>query len=213
MEIYEIRWESSEDKKPAWNRAKVSMGAAGRLLTAVPCPKQPCSEMHKSHENLQKWWKSMKINEIRWQSSEDKRPAWNRAKVCLGAAGRTLTVAPGPKHPCSKIHENQWKSVSSLKIHENHEIMKIRENLRKTKKVFRGQIASQESSKGLYNGSRSNLTVVPGKHPCSEVHDDPSKSRKLWQIMEVIKIHDNLWNTKKVLRGQEPSLESSKGFL
>ena len=30
--IYEIQWESSEDKKPALNRANVSIGAACRAL-------------------------------------------------------------------------------------------------------------------------------------------------------------------------------------
>ena len=30
--IYEMWWKSSDDRKPAWNRAKVSVGAAGRTL-------------------------------------------------------------------------------------------------------------------------------------------------------------------------------------
>ena len=34
--IYEIPCKSSEAKKPASNRAKVSLGAAGRILTVVP---------------------------------------------------------------------------------------------------------------------------------------------------------------------------------
>ena len=36
MKIYEVRWTSSEAKKPSWNRAKLSIGAAGRNLTVVP---------------------------------------------------------------------------------------------------------------------------------------------------------------------------------
>ena len=32
MKNYEIRWTSSEDKKPTWKQVKVFIGAAGRYL-------------------------------------------------------------------------------------------------------------------------------------------------------------------------------------
>ena len=31
-EMHEIRWKSTEDKKPTWNRAKVSKRVAGRFI-------------------------------------------------------------------------------------------------------------------------------------------------------------------------------------
>ena len=35
MKIYGIRWKSADDKKPAWNRAKVSIRAAGWALSLL----------------------------------------------------------------------------------------------------------------------------------------------------------------------------------
>ena len=64
-------------------------------------------------------WKSMIINRKRWKSSDDKKPAWNRAKVSIGAAGWTLpsyTVVNIHARKSMKIHENLWKS---MKINEN----------------------------------------------------------------------------------------------
>ena len=46
----EANLESS--KKPTWNRAKVSIGAAGRALSVVLGPKHPCPEIHEVYENL-----------------------------------------------------------------------------------------------------------------------------------------------------------------
>ena len=60
----------------------------------------------------------MKVYKTRRKSSEDNRPAWNRAKVSIGAAGLPLPMytdvnihAPKSMH----IYENQLKS---LEIHE-----------------------------------------------------------------------------------------------
>ena len=107
MKIDGKRWKSSDDKKPAWNRAKVSIGAAGwtlRLLTSIP------RNTWKSIKIYENPWKSMEIYKIyrkRWKSSDDKMPAWNRAKVSTGAASPTLRP---PKHYTPK----SWKSI---KIH------------------------------------------------------------------------------------------------
>ena len=38
MTIDRKRWKSSDDKKPAWNRAKVSIGVAGWLLNLITVP-------------------------------------------------------------------------------------------------------------------------------------------------------------------------------
>ena len=101
MKIQEIQWRFSEDKKPAWNRAKVSRGPTSRLWRVVPGFKHPCSEIHANLWNTRKSIKPMEIHEdpkIRSKSSEDKKPAWNRAKVSLGPANRFLKT--------TKIYEN-----------------------------------------------------------------------------------------------------------
>ena len=54
MKIYEILLKPSEAKKPAWNRAKVSIGAAGWTLSAVSIHAPKLMEVY---ENT-------KINEI-----------------------------------------------------------------------------------------------------------------------------------------------------
>ena len=138
----------------------------------------------------------MKIYEIRLKSSDDKKPDWTRAKVSIGVAGPPLFI------PASKIHApNLWKSEKSINIH------KICENLWNTMKVFRWQEASLDSSRGFYGGSRSPRTGV--KDPCpksikiTEIHRNPLISMNMLE---------NLWNSMKVLRWQEASLDSSKGF-
>ena len=55
MTIYKIQGKPSEDKKPTWNRAKVSTGAAGRALPASKI-------LPKTYENPWKSIKSMTIN-------------------------------------------------------------------------------------------------------------------------------------------------------
>ena len=65
MQIYKIRWESSEDKKPSWNRAKVSIGAAGRVLPfcqGLKHPYQKSSEINANPSNSKKNAKNMKTN-------------------------------------------------------------------------------------------------------------------------------------------------------
>ena len=124
-------------------------------------------QIHREHESWNPW-KSLKIYEIPRKSSEDKKPAWSRAQVSTGAASRVLTVV---KHPCLEIHENLWKYMKicenawkSVKSHWNlHNLwkscvtIKVNANLWNAMKVFRGQEASLESSKGSYRGNRSHL--------------------------------------------------------
>ena len=87
-----------------------------------------------------------------------------------------------------KINGNLWKSM-------------------KTMEVLRWQEASLESSKGFYKGIRSVLTVVrPHARTSMQIHENPSKS------MQIFEINGNQKKTMKVLRWQEASLESSKGF-
>ena len=133
--------------------------------------RHPYPEIHEIHQNL---WKSRKIDgnlkktkkiyEIQWKSSDDKKSAWNRAKVSIGAAGPILSAVSihAPKfRKSSKIYENPWKS------------MKIYENRWKTMKVLRWQEASLESSKGFYRGSRLSLKAGRALYP------------------EIMKIHQN----------------------
>ena len=58
MHIHQVRWKSSVDKKPAWNRAKVPWRATSRILTIV---RRPCHEIYEYPEqfNFTKIWKSM----------------------------------------------------------------------------------------------------------------------------------------------------------
>ena len=44
----------------------------------------------KIYENLEKSIRTYKNHGKQWKSSDDKKPAWNRAKVSIGVAGRNL---------------------------------------------------------------------------------------------------------------------------
>ena len=109
-EICEMRWKSSKDKKPAWNGAKVSRGAAGRIL---PFPKIHTRNESKSvqstniYENHERRQKSVELFGIRWKSSKDKKPAWNPANLYKQQA----------VVPFSKIHTRN--TSESMKIHNN----------------------------------------------------------------------------------------------
>ena len=91
MKIDRKRWKSSDDKKPAWNRAKVSIGVTGPALSSLSIHTPKYIKSTKIYENRWKSYKSMKINRKLWKSSDDKKPAWNRAKVSIGAAGPILS--------------------------------------------------------------------------------------------------------------------------
>ena len=68
--------------------------------------------------------KSMKISEIRCKVLEDKKPAWNRAKLSIRVAGRNLRALPGFETSVPDIHENQKKNletIKSMKIFRNRE--------------------------------------------------------------------------------------------
>ena len=145
--IYEIRWKSSEDKKPARNRAKVSIGTASRISSFlnIPRPRNPWKSLkiYGIHEKLWFFFENLRST-MRILRGQDKNPAWNRAKVFIGAAGRTLPFlrihAPKSMRIHKKIHENLWNPWKPMKIFEN---------LCNTMKVLRGQEASPESSKGV----------------------------------------------------------------
>ena len=59
------------------------------------------------------------IYKIRWKSSDDKKPAWNRAKVSIGAAGPALSSLSIHTPKYMKIHKNLWKSIEIVQIYEN----------------------------------------------------------------------------------------------
>ena len=81
-----------------WNRAKVSIGAAGCFLgcfnTMTQISKNP--------------WKNDEIYENLWKT-------YIRAKVSIGAAGCLL----GCFNIMSQIPENLWKTMKSMEIYEN----------------------------------------------------------------------------------------------
>ena len=117
MIINRKRWKSSDDKKPAWNRAKVSIGAAGRTLPSYTVLDTHARKSMKIHDENP--WRSMIIDGKRWKSSDDKKPAWSRAKVSIRAAGRFLSSVSThtPKfRKIMKIYKNLWKSS---KIYDN----------------------------------------------------------------------------------------------
>ena len=133
IKLIEIRWKSSEDKKLAWKRANVCIGAASR-----PLPFQ--RSIPKINESLDKsrkiYKKFIKRDESHQRTTENKTPSWNRAHDTIAAAGRS----PPSWAPVTR---NLWKS---LKIDKNHQIlwtlwksiknrskvMQIRENLQKS---------------------------------------------------------------------------------
>ena len=49
----------------------------------------------------------------RWKSLEDKKPAWNRAKVSVWVAGPNLSSL---RHPYPEIHENPLKSMKIYRL-------------------------------------------------------------------------------------------------
>ena len=147
----------------------------------------------KISENLSKSMKIYeiqfkKIYKIRGKSSEDKKPAWNRAKVSTGSAGRYLPM----KDLCSEIHENLWKSMKNLwksyTSYENHA------NLGNTMQVLKGQEASLESST-VSIGSAGRY--LPMKDPCSEIHENR------WESMKDMKIHVNVEKSSKIYENLE----------
>ena len=108
MKIDRKRWKSSDDKKPAWNRAKVSVGAAAWALNSLSTHTPKSCKSFKSNENQCKF---MKIDRKLWKSSDDKKPTWNRAKVSIGAAGRILSPLSTHTPKYMKIYQNLWKSM------------------------------------------------------------------------------------------------------
>ena len=64
----------------------------------------------KLHENQWKSLKPVKIFEIRWKSSEDKKQTWNRAKFSIGTADRYLLL----KHPCPEFHANPYDCMKHM---------------------------------------------------------------------------------------------------
>ena len=154
-----------------------------------------------SDENHKHPWKSMKFYERRWKSSEDKQPTWNRAKVSVRAASRILCDGTTSWHQepwkSEKINANLWKPM------KNH--WKPWKSI--SMKVLRGQEANLESSKV------ESYAMV--QHPGTKNHENQRKARQIhersWEPLKSIKICEVLWNAMRILRGQEASMESSKG--
>ena len=69
MKIYEMQWKSTEDEKPAWNRAKVFIGAAGRIISSFNIIPHDSWKSIKTYENIWKSWENKKNNENQWKST------------------------------------------------------------------------------------------------------------------------------------------------
>ena len=92
--FYEVFWRSSsrstvpvqqrtpDDMSKIPGNGQGSLHICGKTLYA--------KDIFRENESLGKLDRSMKIFEIPWKSSEDKKPAWNRAKVFIRAAGPTF---------------------------------------------------------------------------------------------------------------------------
>ena len=117
---------------------------------------------------------STKIYEMRWKSSEDRKPAWNRAKVFFRCSKSNLTVLEPYDTRSKKVntkHENLWKSLKSIK---SIKITKIR-----WKSSELGQEASLESSKG-FSDPASQLASRAASQPT--IHENPWTSMKIHEI-------------------------------
>ena len=135
----------------------------------------PCQKSIKILWNVRK---SMKIYKILWKSSEAKKPAWNRAKVSIGAAARLLCNG---KHPDARepttIYNNAWQSVKTMRIYWNHknqqESMKSIKCMKPMKIMGYNENPHKPKSQPrieqgfFYRGNKSYLWAVPGlQHPC-----------------------------------------------
>ena len=67
----------------------------------------------------------MKIDRKRCKSSDDKKPAWKRAKLSIGAASRSLPFWYIHIPKSMKIHENLQRS---MKIHDIQKFIEIYKN-------------------------------------------------------------------------------------
>ena len=159
MKIYSnpwIQWKSSEDKKLARNRAKVSSRPASRLLPfckGLNIHTPWCPKTHDINRNL---WKSAQKGIL------ESRKGFQRS------SRSTLAVLPRVKHPYLGTPWNLWNwrkfcnSATFIEMHKNNRIygntrsplepMKINlnhENPRNTVKVCRGQGANLESSNAV----------------------------------------------------------------
>ena len=110
MKIYEI----NKNLWKAWNRANVSIGAAGwALRLANFLPPDPRKTI-KINENRWNQWKSM-------QSLKPSKGFCRGSRLSLKAGKLSATRS-------TKNHQNQWKSMKSMKIHRavessNHRVL------------------------------------------------------------------------------------------
>ena len=172
MKINRKHSKFSDDKKPAWNRAKVCIGAASRFLRPYKSLRHPYPEITKIHQNL---WKSLKIYKNRQKTMKVFR--WQEAslessKGFYRGSRLTLTVLYRPKHSCSEIHENQWKS------------MKIYENPCKSMIIDRKRWKSSDDKKPAWN--RANDERDTHARKSMKIHEN------LWKSM---KIYENPWKS------------------
>ena len=103
MDIYGKPWKSMENNE--------SHQIYENLWKSIKSHNRNTWKSIKIYKNLWKSYKSMKIDGKQWKSSDDKKPAWNRAKVFIRPAGRSLRRARHPYPEIMKMHENAWKSV------------------------------------------------------------------------------------------------------
>ena len=167
----------------------------------------------------------MKIYRNPYKSMQIHRDPWNTMRV-LRRQEASLESSKG----FSKGSRSNFKALDihtpkSMKIYEipwkSKEILQTNANLRNTMKILRGQEASLggqeaslESSKCFYKSNTPNLKALDIHTPISmKIYESPWKSMEIWQnLCNSMNINEHLWITMKVLRGQETSLESSKGF-
>ena len=129
--VSERRWTKPHSNKAKKPNLPASLASPTIHRNQAPIPRNTWKST-KIYRNLWKSYKSIKIDRKRWKSSDDKKPAWNRAKVSIGAASwalRPLDIHTSKSWTTNEIYENLSKSMkidgnlwTSI---ENHESLQV----------------------------------------------------------------------------------------
>ena len=191
-----MRWNPSEAKKPACNRAKVPIGAAG--------PPFPFSNFLTSFKKIDKSpWTSMKIIKNNANAANHPLGAWCAVRSLhlwsrLHTSGLFMIHI---KEGHMKERTTSWHTFAQHSSRHSHLRLQLPasvcfllqfgpsgEKLWNIMKSHKDQKASLRSSKAFDRGSRSHLTALP-------------YFETVWhQIYEKQKIHEifqNLWTSAK----------------
>ena len=130
---------------------------------------------------------------LRWQEA-----SLESSKGFYRGSRLTLTVVYRPKHSCSEIHENPWKS------------MKIYENPWKSMKIDRKRWKSSDDKKPAWNRAKVSIGAAGRILPSyTVVNIHARKSMKIYEnLWKSMKIHENLW--KSIENDESPQMTRSQ---